>query len=175
MTAVTSGLAIAVIVAPNSLVALEKPLLKLLSGKEKRRDAKRLAIYLKQQKLVEVKNNEDGSYQIIATEKGKQRAHRAHFDRLVLPTGKWDRKWRIVMFDIPEKYKTTRDYVAGHMKRLGFQQLQRSVFVFPYPVDDFVAMVKDIFPTIAHDIIYIPNAELDVHNAYVKKFKHLLP
>lgn len=47
--------------------------------------------------------------------------------------GKWDKKWRIVIFDIPEELHSARVRFRRKLKSLGFVMLQKSVFVFPYP------------------------------------------
>lgn len=44
----------------------------------------------------------------------------------------WDGKWKIVIFDIPEKQKYMRNIFRGFLKRKGFIRLQNSVFVSPY-------------------------------------------
>ncbi len=47
---------------------------------------------------------------------------------------KKDGKYRIIIFDIPEKEKLKREYFRKGLKCLGFQQLQKSVWVSPYDV-----------------------------------------
>lgn len=44
----------------------------------------------------------------------------------------WDRKWRIVIFDVPEKRRDERDILRKAIKKAGFIQVQKSVFVYPY-------------------------------------------
>jgi CRISPR-associated endonuclease Cas2 len=46
---------------------------------------------------------------------------------------KWDGKWRMVLFDIPEKNRAGRNALRQKIKELGFTELQKSVFVYPYP------------------------------------------
>ena len=46
--------------------------------------------------------------------------------------GKWDGKWYIVAFDIPEKYKQARENLRKKLYDLGFGLLQNSVFISPY-------------------------------------------
>jgi phenylacetic acid degradation operon negative regulatory protein len=162
------------IVAPNSVTALEKSLDKLISGKEKRREAKRIARYLKQQKLVSVTENEDGSYQVSLSDKGKTRTTKARFEQLDVPRKNWDQKWRIIMFDIPEEHKTIRDYISRHLRMLGFKQLQRSVFIYPYPVDEFVALLREFFPEVEKHVIYLTVEDTDQHNTLVKQFASIL-
>jgi phenylacetic acid degradation operon negative regulatory protein len=48
---------------------------------------------------------------------------------------KWDGKWRVVVFDIPEDAKDKRSLLRGLLKRNGFLKLQASVYISPYPVN----------------------------------------
>ena len=47
---------------------------------------------------------------------------------------KWDKRWRIVIFDIPEDNKKWRERSRYKLKALGFHALQESVYITPYPV-----------------------------------------
>ena len=49
---------------------------------------------------------------------------------------KWDSKWRIIIFDIPQEFHKARVRFSRKLKRAGFYMLQKSVFVFPYPCDE---------------------------------------
>ena len=52
-----------------------------------------------------------------------------------LPTPeKWDGKWRMVVFDIPEEAKGKRNLLRGLLKKNNFYQLQASVYINPYPL-----------------------------------------
>jgi phenylacetic acid degradation operon negative regulatory protein len=48
---------------------------------------------------------------------------------------KWDGKWRMVIFDIPEESRDKRDLLRLLLKRQGFIKLQASVFVNPYSLN----------------------------------------
>lgn len=41
---------------------------------------------------------------------------------------KWDGKWRLVIWDVPEKRRVARDLLRFKLKQLGFQRLQKSVW-----------------------------------------------
>ncbi len=41
---------------------------------------------------------------------------------------KWDGKWRIIIWDIPEKRREVRNLLRGKLKKLGFRQFQKSVW-----------------------------------------------
>ena len=45
----------------------------------------------------------------------------------------WDGKWRMVIFDIPEKDRRLRWGVRHKLAELGFGQIQKSAYISPYP------------------------------------------
>src|SRR3989344_671264 len=55
---------------------------------------------------------------------------------------RWDRRWRVIVFDIPEKFRATRDTLRALMHRFGFYQLQQSVWIYPHDCEDVMALVK---------------------------------
>lgn len=48
---------------------------------------------------------------------------------------KWDGKWRMVIFDIPEENRDQRNLLRALLRNNGFYKLQASVFVHPYPLN----------------------------------------
>ncbi len=66
------------------------------------------------------------------TKKGKFKALNCQLDNIKNKKEKWDGKWRMVAFDIPEKYKRGRNALRQKLKKIGFCQLQQSVFATPY-------------------------------------------
>ncbi|HEY5551230.1 MAG TPA: hypothetical protein VIK52_05040 [Opitutaceae bacterium] len=46
---------------------------------------------------------------------------------------KWDGRWRLVLFDIPENQRTVRTRLSRGLRQLGFGYLQNSVWVSPDP------------------------------------------
>jgi len=58
---------------------------------------------------------------------------------------KWDGKWRLVCFDIPETEQYVRRLFQSKLSELGFYRLQNSVFVSPYEYRDFIALVHRAF------------------------------
>ncbi len=45
-----------------------------------------------------------------------------------------DKKWEMVVFDIPEKKKMVRDEFRRRLKSLGYQKLQQSIWISPFDV-----------------------------------------
>lgn len=162
------------IVAPNAIQAIEKPLEKFITNKQDRKELRRIAKYLKRRDLVRITENDDDTFTISLTNAGESRSKQVRFDRLEVDTGHWDERWRIIMFDIPEEHKSTRDYISRHLRLIGFKQLQRSVFIYPYAVDEFVALMRDMFPELEKHLLYMTVDDLDQHNTFVKQFSSIL-
>jgi CRISPR/Cas system-associated endoribonuclease Cas2 len=55
---------------------------------------------------------------------------------------RWNGRWRVIIFDIPERRRRTRDRLRNLMQETGFVRLQDSVWVFPYDCEDFITLVK---------------------------------
>ncbi|MEW5907677.1 MAG: hypothetical protein AB1643_00625 [Patescibacteria group bacterium] len=88
---------------------------------------------LYESKLVAERQNLDGTLTIILTDKGKQKALTYDLDKMkIKKPQKWDKKWRVVLFDIPEKRKKIREALRFYLKQLAFYEFQKSVFVHPY-------------------------------------------
>ena len=62
--------------------------------------------------------------------------------RKMLGAKRWDCKWRIAIFDIPEIYAPLRRKVRQTLKRAGFVQLQQSVWIFPHDCAELIQLIK---------------------------------
>lgn len=66
-------------------------------------------------------------------------------DFFIVKPKKWDKKWHIVIFDIPNDKKNLRDVMRLKLKKLGFLQLQKSVFVYPFNCLNVIRSLKYIY------------------------------
>ncbi len=83
-----------------------------------------------------------GEVYIRLTPQGSQRIVR-DFPLLSFQKRKWDRKWRIAIFDIEEVNRKLRDNLRHKLKELGFGMLQKSVFISPHDIiQDFSEFIK---------------------------------
>lgn len=107
---------------------------------------KHIISQLAKQKFVKVKEHEDGKVTVTITKRGLVRALTYRLDdmQLVRPK-KWDNKWRVVIFDIPEKYKKARDIFRIRLRQLGLYQLQESVYVSPYKCFNEVEFLRELY------------------------------
>jgi DNA-binding transcriptional regulator PaaX len=80
------------------------------------------------------------------TKKGFQKLQKIVVDNLnIKRPKKWDGKWRIVIFDIPEKERTLRNAIRNKLHNLGFWQVQKSVFIYPFECNKEINVICNIF------------------------------
>ena len=66
---------------------------------------------------------------------------------------KWDRRWRMVIYDIPEVRKGTRIALQRTLLAFGFYQLQASVWIYPYECEELLILLKADFK-IGKNVLY---------------------
>ena len=97
-------------------------------------------------KLIREHENPDGSLTMVLTDKGRKQAITFNIDNMAIKKPKkWDKKWRLVLFDIPEKHKPAREAIRNVLKRLGFYEYQKSVFIHPYECQKEIDFVVEYF------------------------------
>lgn len=108
--------------------------------------AKKVLEQLKRQKYISIEYNQDGSITVKVTQKGRVKALTYQLNTMMLNKPKhWDGKWRVVIFDIPNKYKRVRDIFRDRIKQLGLYQLQESVYVSPFKCFDEIEFLRQLW------------------------------
>ena len=124
---------------------------------------------LEGKKYIRVREINNGTVLSITPE-GKKELLRYDYDDLKIKKPNiWDKKWRIIIFDIPEKKKIVRDQINLKLKELGFEDLQKSTFIFPYECRNEVEFIKNHF-YLKNEIRYILAEEIDNQSNLVKLF-----
>ncbi len=93
---------------------------------------------LLKQNLLETKQLKNGSYKLVLTPQGRIQAKKLSLLGSSIKFKKpkrWNKKWLLVIFDIPEKDRAFRDILRQQLRELEFKKLQNSVFVSPYPFE----------------------------------------
>ncbi len=130
---------------------------------------------LKRRKLIEITSEKNNQIKVRLANKGKVKIKEFLFDSLTIPKPKrWDKKWRIIIFDIPvnpKKLDRARRALREKIKELGFYRLQKSVWVYPYPCEDEILLVAKIFEVTK--FIEIITAEKMLHESKLYAYFNL--
>ncbi len=103
-------------------------------------------VYLRAQNKIQYTEKRDGTIVVQITKNGQSYLKKFDFDNLTLEkSGKWDKKWHLVIFDIPEKKKLAREALREKLKDLGLIKLQDSVWVTPFPCEQEINLIKNVF------------------------------
>ena len=137
----TGGISVA-LVAPKTLTLLKKLDRGAANRKNLYRNITQAITRLEYAGLVRV-SGQYSSRKVVLTDKGRAVIDtiRASEYRIPEPVF-WDGKWRGVMFDIREKRRKTRSQLRSLLFGAGFLRLQDSVWVYPYPCDEFIGLVR---------------------------------
>ncbi len=89
----------------------------------------------------------EGQIFLSLTEKGKKIASRYDFFEKgkIKNSSVWDGQWRLVLFDIATEHRTKRNALRFLLKRLGFVQFQKSVWLIPYNCGKEIDDLKKFF------------------------------
>lgn len=71
-----------------------------------------------------------------------------------LKTKNWDGKYRVIIFDIKEQKRKTRDRLREWLVKIGMFRLQNSVWVFPYDCEDIITLLKANYK-IGKEVLYM--------------------
>ncbi|MBI4990909.1 hypothetical protein HZB96_02330 [Candidatus Gottesmanbacteria bacterium] len=120
----------------------------LILGKKSynRWQVKRMLSRLENQKYIGVEYLPDGRVKVKITRNGLEKALTYELESMQIKRPKrWDGKWRVVTFDIPNKYKRVRDIFRMRLRQLGLYQFQESVYASPYPCFNEIEFLREIY------------------------------
>ncbi len=121
--------------------------------------------------LIETEQN-GHNLRITLTEEGRRRAGYLQIDALKIRRPKtWDKKWRLVMFDIAQPKLKHRNALRGKLEELGFALYQKSVWLHAFDCKDEIAILKDFFGLQDKEISLIIAAKIDREEYFKKRFK----
>ena len=110
-----------------------------------RKKLRRTLRHAKNYKYIDVKekNNE---ITITLLEAGHLKALKYSIEAIHIPKQiTWDKKWRLVIFDIPETKRLARNVFKDKLDEMGFVQIQKSIYVHPYPCHNEIEFIRSLY------------------------------
>lgn len=158
------GIVVVAVVAPGLVKAI--PSLSKVDFPRINRELKRL----KDRGLVEIIKRRSGLVSVKLTKAGRDKIKTYQVDSLVINKQvNWDKKWRIIIFDVPVQKNSSRERLRKKMKRLGFFSLQKSVYVHAYPCFEVVEFLRN-YLGIKAEVEYIEADKLESQDKLVSHF-----
>lgn len=126
---------------------------------------------LRKQGCISIQSRNHQIY-ITLTKEGKKKAGRFQIDSLKInKPKKWDKKWRIVIFDIVQLKSLQRNIFRGKLKELGFSPLQKSVWFHPYQCKDEIELLREFFGLTKKEIRLITAENIEEDTSFQKIFR----
>lgn len=127
----------------------------------------------KKQKYVTVAESEEGTVTVKITKVGLVKALSYNLNTMhVQEPATWDKKWRVVIFDVPVKHNRLRDVFRMRLVQLGLYKIQESVYVSPYPCFDEVEFLRELYG-ISFTVRYLLVEKIEDDRGIKRHFKLL--
>lgn len=178
--AVVAGVVVLSAMAPNIFVALDKIFgqrtskTRWSSDERNRRKITKSLYYLKSKGYIQlIPQGKD--YIVKITQKGRKKTIKFQIDSLqIKPPKEWDKKWWMIIADVPIDYRRRADLFRDKLKQLGMYRLQKTVWFYPFDIRDEIDFVSayyriDHFVTAMRTDIIDPQDERALKRFFEKK------
>lgn len=149
-----AGLIGAALIAPNILGAIHRIRKMTRQNDHRYRNYIDTAIgRLKRKGLLE-SVRDGGKVYFRLTDEGERELLKYRLKEKLFKKRRWDKKWRIVTFDIREQRRVIRNRWRKQIAEFGFIQLQQSVWVSPYECEELIQLLKAEF-RVGKEVLYV--------------------
>ena len=115
---------------------------------------------LKRRGLVEWRKR-DGHVYLKLTSAGQQELLRYKLRQLEIKRPKkWDKRWRVIIFDIRESRRWRRDAIRQQLFSFGFTRLQNSVWIHLYDGEELIMLLKTSLK-LGRELLYLTVEQLE--------------
>lgn len=159
---------------PNILIGLQKPLdvfYSHLDEREKAREIRRIVYYMKDRGYLA------GEYEfgLQITDKAKDILKKREIELLTItPQKVWDKKWRIICYDIPVSHSAARRALQEKLRSYGYFHLQGSVLITPFPCLDDIKTITAAYD-VADYVTYFEAINLMNEKVMIRRFQKRFP
>ncbi|MEN9582667.1 MAG: repressor, phenylacetic acid degradation operon negative regulatory protein [Candidatus Parcubacteria bacterium] len=106
------------------------------------------------------------------TATGREKLYRDELSSTNMPISHtWDGKWRMIILDLPEDRKSEREALRYLLKKAGFSLLKNSVWVSPFPFEQFFTNIKkDLGLTTEMIIVVTDTIDVETEKVLLAEF-----
>lgn len=137
---------------------------KKFNAKLLKRNLKRLY----EQKVIEIVND-NGQEVIKLTKKGQTKYLRFKLEELSLKGRSWDKKWRLVLYDISKLKKPAQENFRRILKQINFLPLQKSVYLTPFECNEEIEYLREHFD-LSEEVMLLEISRLENEDYYKQYF-----
>jgi len=166
-----AGIVIAVLTMPGLGIVIHE--FQKSSEEEQRKRLYQSIQYLKRRGHVAIKYLSNKRLKITLTKKGKTIVNQLAIEELqIKKPAIWDKKWRMVIFDVPNWKNKNRLAFTDNLKHIGFRMMQKSVWAYPYTCYDEIMILRKFYD-IEKYVIYLDVGMVEDDYVWRRCFSHL--
>ncbi|MDO8564859.1 MAG: hypothetical protein Q7R88_02595 [bacterium] len=127
---------------------------------------------LKRRGFIEIERQK-GVMRISFTDKGKQCKKLVELlQQFKQKSGdKWKGEWYIVMFDVKNEHRTIRDALRLFLRKMGFVQMQKSVWIYPHDCREELDFLRNFFDLKERNLRLLTTDKIGDDRYFRKMFK----
>ncbi len=169
-TIATAGMLSVLAVAPGAIAALAM----LDRGFGRRKKHPRFTVHTAFTRLLEkghivLVKTQKGKF-VRLTEEGKHAlAHMIARSPDTRTHKRWDKRWRMVAYDIKNTRGKSRRQIQKTLQSFGFHKLQNSLWVYPYDCEELVTLLKADFK-LGTEVLYVVVEHIENDNVLKAHF-----
>lgn len=135
------------------------------------RKARKSLWYLKSRGYVRILSESPDGMKVEITRAGERVVKHVDVTELKLPSpAMWDRKWRVIVFDVPNWKSKNRAAFRERIKELGFRLVQKSVWVYPHECREQVMILRKFYD-IEQYVTYLETTHSGDEDAWLRIFR----
>ena len=161
-------------VMPGAARAIYSLIAKKIAGEdtpEERAIKARKLKELAERRLITIRDVSGDKVEVTLTGAGKKLVKLYELDDMQLPKpAKWDKKWRVITYDIPSKQRRAGLALSKKFHQLGMFRLQKSIWVYPYDCKDDIDAICAIFSVNSDNHVLYLISERIPREADVRKY-----
>ena len=162
----------AIYIAASSPYFVSKLTRKIFKRDISKKKNANIFFYLRRRGLIEIKR-EGADVKIGLTKEGRKIAGKYQVDDLEIEKPKkWDKRWRLVIFDVPNSSRLIRDIFRRKLKEFGFSLLQKSVWIYPFECKKEINLLREFLGVNKRQIQVLEVSKLE-DDSFLKKFFNL--
>jgi len=159
------------LLAPSASELLAKISDKTLDFDFDENELQKLLKYMEKTKLIELRLRGNLIHADL-TKKARNRLNLVELNEILIKTPKiWDKKWRIIIYDIPAQKKENRYLLLEQLHRLGFYKIQDSTWVYPFTCSEEVMEIIDRLEIINYATLIVGDIESKDEIKLIKHFQ----
>ena len=126
--------------------------------------------YLDRRGYVRILERGTGNLKVKITRMGEDIIKRINIDDIQLKKQEnWDKKWRVIIFDVPVDKNKYRLAFTEKIKALGFVMIQKSVWAYPYECYEEIMLLRRFY-NIEKFVSYFEVIEVEDEREWRGKF-----